>query len=115
MDIYVNDKDLRKALEDQAYCKRRYGADMTKKLMLRVTALRAAATLADFWPPKSGPERCHELKGDSRGIFSIDLKQPYRLLFKDHEGTPQKDRSDEQARWQSITAVEILIIEDTHE
>ena len=81
MDIYVSDRNLRKAMEDEAFCKRRYGADMAKKLSLRLIAFRAADSLADFWPPKSGPERCHELIGDSKGTFSVDLKQPYRLLF----------------------------------
>ena len=113
MDIYVSDNNLRKAIEDEAACKRRYGADMTKKLTLRLAALRAAESLADFWPPKSGPERCHELKGDRAGTFSVDLKQPYRLLFRAIEAAPQADRSDEQ-RWKSITSIDILAIEDTH-
>jgi plasmid maintenance system killer protein len=114
MDIYVSDNNLRKAIEDEAACKRRYGADMTKKLTLRLAALRAAESLADFWPPKSGPERCHELKGHRAGTFSVDLKQPYRLLFRAIEAAPQADRSDEQQRWKSITSIDILAIEDTH-
>ena len=76
--------------------------------------LVAADSLADFWPPNSGPERCHELKGDRAGVFSIDLKQPYRLLFKPIEAAPPADRSDEQERWKSITSIDIVAIEDTH-
>jgi hypothetical protein len=64
--------------------------------------------------PKSGPERCHELQGDLAGTFSIDVKQPYRLLFVPIEEKAPPDRSDEQARWASINAIEILTIEDTH-
>lgn len=115
MEIYVGDSNLRRAIEDEGASKRRYGADMTQKLMLRLAALRAAESLADFWPPRSGPERCHELKGDRAGTFSVDLKQPYRLLFKPSEGTPISDRSDEQQRWKTITSIDILAIEDTHE
>jgi plasmid maintenance system killer protein len=115
MDIYVSDKDLRKALESESACKRRYGTEMTKKLMLRLAALRAAESLGDFWPPKSGPERCHELKGERAGTFSVDVKQPYRLLFRPYAATPPADRSDEQRRWKAITAIEIFGIEDTHE
>jgi proteic killer suppression protein len=87
---------------------------MAKKLRLRLDALKAAESLADLWPPKSGPKRCHELKGELNGTFSIDLKQPYRLLFRPLEAEVQKDRSDEQQRWKSITAIELLRIEDTH-
>ena len=113
MDIYVDDNSLRKAIQDEGLCKRRYGADMAKKLKLRLTALRAAESLADFWPPKSGPERCHELKGERAGTFSVDLKQPYRLLFKT-SGSASQEGSDEQQRWKCVTAISILAIEDTH-
>src|SRR5690242_20117954 len=114
MELHISDKSLRRALEAEAL-ERRYGADMAKKLVLRLAALRAAKSLADFWPPKSGPERCHELKGDRAGTFSVDLKQPYRMLFRASEDPPPLDPPDEQKRWKSITAIEILAIEDTHE
>lgn len=114
MEIYVRDKKLKAALEDEATCKRRYGMDMTNKLKRRLAALRAAESLADFWPPMSGPERCHELKGDLRGTFSVDVRQPYRLLFAPIEAAANTDRSNEQQRWRSIKAIDILRIEDTH-
>jgi proteic killer suppression protein len=110
MDIYVSDNNLRGAITDEGDCRRQYGADTAKKVTLRVAALRAADSLADFWPPKSGPER-----GDRAGTFSVDLKQPYRLLFEAYEATAMPDRSDERLRWKSIMAIHILGIEDTHE
>lgn len=115
MDINVGDNKLRAALEDEELCRRRYGSDMAKKLMLRLAAFQAAESLADFWPPKSGPERCHELKGKLEGTFSVDLKQPYRLLFRPSFVKPLSDPSGEQQRWKSITSIDILAIEDTHE
>jgi plasmid maintenance system killer protein len=115
MELNANDNELRRALEDEAFCRRRYGLEMTKKLRLRLDALLAAESLADFWPPKSGPERCHELKGDRAGTFSIDLKQPYRLLFVPGSNTqPRADESDEQQWWKAIVSINILAIEDTH-
>ena len=113
MEIRAKGK-LKAALENEAVCQKQYGRDMTKKIMMRVNELRAAISLADFWPPMSGPERCHELKGDQAGTFSIDLKQPYRLLFVPIEETAIKDRSDERTRWAAITTIEIVAIEDTH-
>lgn len=113
MEVRAKDK-LKAALESEAVCQKQYGRDMMRKIMLRLGELRAAVSLADFWPPMSGPERCHELKGELAGTFSIDLKQPYRLLFVPVEETPPKDRSDEQKRWASITKIEIVAIEDTH-
>ena len=114
MELNANDNELRRALEDEGFCKRRYGTAMTKKLRLRLDALRAADSLADFWPPKSGPERCHELKGDRVGVFSVDLKQPYRLLFVSTSSPPMEGEGDEQERWKTITSINIVAIEDTH-
>lgn len=113
MEIRAKGK-LKAALESEAACQKQYGRDMTKKIVLRLSALRAAVSLADFWPPMSGPERCHELKGALAGTFSINLKQPYRLLFVPIEENAPKDRSNEPERWASITKIEIVGIEDTH-
>ncbi|WP_437512714.1 type II toxin-antitoxin system RelE/ParE family toxin [Sorangium sp. So ce1099] len=114
MEIYIKDRKLKAALEDDALCRRYYGVDMAKKLTQRLSVLRAAETLATFWPPKSGPERCHELVGDLAGIFSMDLKQPYRLLFRPIEDPPEMRDPDQQQRWNSVRSIEILRIEDTH-
>lgn len=114
MEIFSRDKALKAALESEASCRRHYGTEMCRKIQLRVAALRAAESLADFWPPKSGPERCHELKGAELGIFSIDVKQPYRMLFKPINTVEPLDRSNEQARWSGINTIELLEIRDTH-
>ena len=114
MDIFAKDKKLRSVLEDEAVCKRHFGVDMANKLKTRVAELRAAESLAAFWPPKTGPERCHELTANRKGTFSVDLNQPYRLLFKPIENDPPQDRRDEQKRWASITKIELIGIEDTH-
>src|SRR5262245_61436969 len=114
MEIHVSNNKLRAWLKDEAIRRRKYGADMAKKLSLRIDALGAAESLADFWPPNSGPDRGHVLEADRAGVCSTDLKQPYRLLFKPVEAAPPADRSDEQARWKSITSIDIVAIEDTH-
>jgi plasmid maintenance system killer protein len=114
MEIFASDNKLRRALEDEKVRQKVFGTDTAKKLAIRVTALDAADSLADFWPPNSGPERCHELQGKLVGMFSIDLNQPFRLLFRPVESSPPLDRSDEQARWESIKSIEIVAIEDTH-
>src|SRR5438874_5088984 len=114
MEVFISDKKLCRAIEDGSLSGR-YGAQMAKKIMLRLEALRAADSLADFWPPNSGPERCHELIGDLAGVFSVDVKQPYRLLFKPIEEEPPNDRSDEKKRWESITSIDIYALENTHE
>jgi len=114
MEVFISDKKLRRAIEDGSLGGR-YGAVMAKKILLRLDALRAADSLVDFWPPKSGPERCHELIGELAGTFSVDVKHPYRLLFTPIEDEPPKDRSEEKKRWESIMSIDIYAIENTHE
>jgi proteic killer suppression protein len=113
MDISIGDRRLRRVANNPAACQREYGVNMAKKIALRLAALYAADSLADFWPPNSGPERCHELKGDRKGTFSVDLNQPYRLLFEASKPAAE-DVTDEQERWKSITSIDITAIEDTH-
>lgn len=86
---------------------------MTKSIGIRMRALEAAVSLHDFWPPKSKPERVHELQGELAGTFSIDVKQPYRLLFRPID-EPVPDERDQEARWHAIDKIEVLRIEDTH-
>ena len=114
MEIHVPNNRLRKALADDAARLRRFGTAMSKKLKTRLDALHAAESLADFWPPNSGPERCHELKGDRAGDFSVDLNQPNRLLFRAINPRRTVGSKDQRDRWKAITKIEILEIKDTH-
>jgi plasmid maintenance system killer protein len=111
VEIVVKDKKLKEALESEEPARRQYGKDMAKKLHMRRDALMAAESLADFWPPNSLPERVHELKGNLKGLFSIDLKHPYRLLFKAVDAI---EHDDDRTRWRSIKKIEAVTIEDTH-
>jgi plasmid maintenance system killer protein len=120
MEIEISDNSLRKALEDDRKRVRKFGPDIAAKIAIRMTSLLAAKTLADLWPPFKLPERCHELKGTRKGVFSIDLKHPFRLLFRpiNTESNPERPDSDsaadEQERWKNIREIEVIGIEDTH-
>ena len=102
----MSNRKLKAALEDDAVCRRKFGKPMAKYIRLRIDALSAADNLRDFWPPRSKPERVHELQGKLAGKFSIDVKQPYRLIFQPLSDG-QTEFADEQARWQAIRRIEI--------
>lgn len=76
----------------------------------RLDDLRAAKMLADM---RCLPGRCHELHGDRKGQLSLDLKHPYRFLFKPAMN-PIPLKSDGGLDWTLVTSVEILEVEDTH-
>ena len=109
MEVIISSKKLKRTIEDDKERIRRFGPEMAKIIRRRMGALVAAESLAVFW--HDGPERCHELKGDLAGTFSMDLKHPYRLLFipVDFE-----EKADGKQRWESIKAINIIGIEDTH-
>lgn len=115
MVVEIPNRKLKRHIEDDSECKKHFGSDMAKKIKLRMDALVAAKSLADFWPPNSGPERCHELKGHLSGTFSMDVKQPYRLLFRPIENKKETVPQDEMQRWRDIDMVAIVSIEDTHD
>jgi plasmid maintenance system killer protein len=118
--VAISNKKLKRALENDKERSKRFGREMAKKIQLRLAALLAAESLADFWPPFSPPERCHELKVDLDGYFSLDLIHPYRLLFKARENEKSSSAQlelellDQKQRWKSIKSVVITGIEDTH-
>jgi plasmid maintenance system killer protein len=90
-----------------------HGDRRARLIMRRMEVLRAADCLKDFWPPNSGPERCHELVGDRAGQLSMDLDHPYRLIFTpDHD--PHPTRPEGGLDWQQVTAIIIFGVEDTH-
>ena len=83
-------------------------ADLIRK---RLDEMRAAESLQTLrFLPQA---RCHELKGNLAGCLSVDLEHPYRLIFRPaNEPIPKKP--DGGLDWGSITAVEIMRVEDTH-
>lgn len=114
MEIFFKSRKLKAALEDEAVCRKLHGEAMARKIALRMAALQGAETLADFWPPNSGSERCHKLTANLAGTFSIDVKQPYRLLFVPIDLPPGPPPENDREQWQLIRSIEIVGIEDTH-
>ena len=113
MEITFSEAKLEKECNNDRLMVRRHGAKRARLLQRRLLQLRAAPSLATFHPPYTGPARCHELKGDQQGVFSVDLDHPYRLLFcPAHNPTPR--RKEGGIDWTKVTAIEILSIEDTH-
>jgi len=114
LDISFKSKKLGKEFNEGKKLEKVYGSHRASKILIRLTELRAASCLYDFWPPKIGPGRCHELTGNRKGQLSVDLDHPYRLIFvPNQEPIPRK--SDGGLDWKQVTAIKIIEIEDTHE
>lgn len=79
--------------------------------MQRMSELRAAIALIDI--SHLPPPRLHELSGNRKGQFSVDLYHPYRLLFI-LANNPCPLKEDGGLDKEKITQVEIIEIVDTH-
>lgn len=111
MNISFSRSKLQKTFNSEKELIREYGPDQARVIMRRMSVLRAAASLEEV--PRFPPERHHELTGDMQGMFAVDLKHPYRLLFvPSHDPVPRTD--DNSIDLRNVTAIKILEIKDYH-
>lgn len=111
MEISCSTKKLAKLLGNQKEVLRTFGPDNGRRILLRLTQIAAADTLADL--SRLPQTRVHELKADRNEQISVDVKHPYRLLMvPDHAETPRKP--DGGLDWARITRITVLEIKDTH-
>ena len=89
---------------------REFGKICARKIKARLDDLQAAAALEDM---RNLAGRCHELKGDRKGQLSLDLQHPRRLIFVPG-GDKVATKEDGGLDWGSVSAVEIIGVEDTH-
>lgn len=111
MDVSFRDSKLAKICNSERALVKAYGKANARKIMMRLTILEAAETLSDV--PITPPSRRHELKGDKKGQFGIDVQHPFRIVLEPaHNPVPKKE--DGGIDLDAVTAIEIITIEDYH-
>ncbi len=109
--IYFKTKKLQKICSIKSEAIKKLNAKMAQKLQQRMMELSAADSLADVSTLR--PTRCHPLKGNRSGQFSVDLDHPFRLIF-----IPATDviteKNSAMLDLSQIDAIEIIDILDTH-
>lgn len=111
MDIFFKTRKLERICSKEKQMAKELGVKMQRKLKQRLMELKAAETLEMI--SHLPPPRLHELTGNRKGQYSVDLEYPYRLLFiVANEPVPQNasggiDKS-------LVTEIEIIEIADTH-
>ena len=80
MDVSFKDTKLAKTCNSEKALVKAYGKANARKIMLRLTLLEAAEALSDV--PVTPPTRRHELKGNRKGKFAIDVQHPFRIVFE---------------------------------
>lgn len=101
MKVFNSDKELRRA----------YGERMARTIKMRLAVLKNARTLTMV--PTSKPDRRHQLVGDRRGQYAVDLVHPHRLIFEP-TNDPIPKREDGGIDTDRITAIKIMEVVDYH-
>jgi proteic killer suppression protein len=110
MEVAFGSKRMQKLCSSEAEMRGKLGPECAEKLMRRLAEFKAATTLQDL-RALPGP-RCHELTGDLKGLLSVDLKHPQRLLFRPTPPPPLLPAGG--LDWGMVKGVIVERIEDTH-
>ena len=112
MEIYFKTTKLRKQLTTAKTMVATHGPKRAKLLQRRLSEIEASPNL-QVLSRLPGP-RLHPLTENRRGQVSVDLDQPYRLLFvPDHDPVPELPSGGTDLR--AVTKVMIIEITNTHE
>lgn len=111
MQITFSTSKLEKTFNTENALVKRYGSRMKIVIVNRMAVLDTASNLALV--PTTPPERMHQLVGQLKGKFAVDLVHPFRLIFEpNHELLPRKD--DGGIDTQKVVAITILEVKDYH-
>lgn len=103
MKIEYKNHKLEKVCTIFEEAQKKFNVETAQLLHLRIDQITAADSIDMLLPNPlvlNGIGRCHPLKGDMDGMYAMDLKHPYRLVFT------EKDRV--------LKIVKILEIIDYH-
>ena len=112
MDIVFKTSKLQKECNDFRLLQKVYGERRARLIRRRLDELRAANNLAEI--SHLPPPRMHQLKGERQGQISLDLDHPYRLLIT-VANNPVPKKENGSINLSKVTAIMILVVEDTHD
>ena len=80
MQIEYKSKKLKKICTNASEAEKKYGYEMMRKIHQRVGEITAAINVEMMIQFNVG--RCHQLKGNRKNQYAVDLVHPYRLIFE---------------------------------
>lgn len=96
--INYKSNSLERVCTNYSIAQRKYGERMAKLIYQRVDELQSADSVEILVQYSIG--RCHQLEGDRKGEYAMDLVHPYRLIFEQNK--------------MDVQVVRIINIEDYH-
>ena len=111
MEIAFRTRKLQKVFNSCKDIKRTYGDRMARAIQNRLAVLRNASNLSLV--PTSRPERLHQLSGNRKQQFAVDLVNPQRLVFEpNHDPVPENKEGGIDK--DQVTAITIIEVTDYH-
>jgi proteic killer suppression protein len=110
MEVTFSSRRLQRTCESAKEMRRAYGTACAKRLMLRLTELRAATCLEDL---RRLGGRCHELDAERLGQLAVELPNGRRLVFVPAGAAAQKRRR-RSLDWSAVDAIEVIEIVNYH-
>lgn len=111
MEIGFPNARLAKLCNSESKLRGKYGPRMAGLIQQRLVELHDAENLGIVHSLPGA--RCHELTGDLKDRFAVNLVHPQRMVFKpDHNPLPI--RGDGSLDWAMVTKIEIVGIGDYH-
>ena len=105
MEVGFEDPRFETFLRDERALRRALGAEVVKRLAIRLTAVRESTNLAEL---HLLPGRTHALSGNRAGRFAMDLPDGRRLEFRPTPPAPTKpDGGIDLTKVTSIVLIEI--------
>lgn len=111
MKIYFRSRKMKKRCNNSKKMLKAFGVNRSKKLKARLEDLRASTFLSDI--SHLPPARLHQLSQDKDEQFTVDLDQPYRLLFI-VANKPIPRKKDGGIDLKKVNEIEIIKILDPH-
>ena len=79
MEVHFRTKKLQKQYESHKEAEKAYGATVARRYIGRINIIKQTHSLKELMQLPG--LRCHELKGDRKGQYAINLTGYYRLIF----------------------------------
>ena len=85
MEIKYKNKNLQKTCTNASAADKKHGTELAYKIKQRINEISAAESVEQMIRFRIG--RCHQLKGDRKNQYAVDLVQPHRLVPRHHDRT----------------------------
>lgn len=114
MNVFYKNSKMAKIAEDLRQLTRHFGQN-AKWIAMCLQVLKAVPNLKELIvTPFFRRYRCHMLHNDKDGIYSMDVRDPYRVLFQPKPPVPMKeDGGIDEEKVDSVVVVDLHC--DTHE